>query len=341
MSTLNGLNRLYSEYDMAVNSQTVSDSGSISLSEKESRNELSEILEKIRLSKSATPVTLPKGSSSKDRTSTPEEEREQQRVLRKIQHETEKASNNILLHVKYLSSPLRIYLKCMFMMMPDQDKIAHLQSLRLSDRVKHDLLSEWSAKDTFGLKILVKMYRLYQNVFPLLKNHEDFMRYFKPNYGEGFEMRKNTIYYMYNNVMNPGTAYHPNGVVNLEHEVHMWLTSFLQEDKDNIEEVGFEISDFHEALIFKVAFDFNIYASIVFKKALSFKYKNGNHMVEEKKDPEELVKTIYNMLNSHPVAKIIAEQMMYWLTTDDDMTNAPRAIRGGKRSSARKTKNRI
>jgi hypothetical protein len=322
MATVNALNKLSAD---VMNSG--SDSGSISLSEKTSRNELSEILEKIRLSKSPTPATSSTGSDSNP---PPEEVREQQRVLRKIQHETEKASNNILLHVKYLTSPLRLFLKTLIQFMSDTEKMHHIHALKLNDRVKQDLISEWNAKDSFGLKMLVKMYRLYENVFPLLKNHEDFMRHFKPNYGEGHEYRKNTVYYLFNNVMNPGVAHHPNGVVNLEHELHTWLETFLQDDKAEIEEVGFELKDFHEALIFKIAFDLNIYASVVFKKAVSFKYKNGSHMVEEKKNPEDLVKELYNKFNANAVTKVLADQMMYWLTTDEDMSNATRAMKGGK-----------
>lgn len=298
-----------------------------------SRNELSEILSKLRftkppLSESATPT-----SGTRD----PTEIREANRLLSQLQKHTEQVSLNTLLYVKYLTSPLRLYLKTMLQMMPYDDRVAHVATIKVNDRVKNDLIGDWDHKDTFGLKLLVKMYRMYQNVMPMFRNHEDFMKYLKPNHGEDAASRAHITFYLYNYVMNPGYGVHPNGQVSLEHDLHAYYDSFLVEEAEEIAAVGFDTKDFKDMLRNKVAFELNLYASVVFKKSTQFKYRDMNgRMVEEKLNPEQLIHTLFEKFASFPGADVFAQQMTTWMTTDEDMSAPRRGYNGGKRKLKKK-----
>lgn len=311
--------------------KSASDSASASSAIESTRNELSEMLSKIRFTPVSPNESASASASKGSKSNTPEDVKEANRLLSRIQKETDRASNNILLYVKYLSSPLRLYLKTTLQMMPMDARIQHVNMIKINDRVKEDLVGEWTNKDTFGLKMLVKMYRLYQNVMPMLRDHDDFMRYFKPHHGKDAEARKEITYYMYNYIMNPGLGSHPTGQVSLEHDLHAYIDNFLHEEKDEIEAVGFDIKDFRDTLRNKLTFELNLYASIVFKKAVQFKYKpHGHKHKEEKLKPEEILTTLYQKFASFPGAEVFAHQMMHWSLTDDDMTNPARGYAGGK-----------
>lgn len=302
-----------------------------------SRNELSEMLSKIRFSKPTESVT-PTPSASKSGSRTPSEIREANHLLSRIQKQTDRVSNNILLYVKYLTSPLRLYLKTILQMMPVEDRIAYAATIKIADKVKEDLVSDWNAKDTFGLKILVKMYRMYTNIVPMFRDHEDFMRYLKPNYGKDADTRKHITFYMFNYVMNPGVGFHPNGQVSLEHDLHAYMDQFLEDEREEIAAVGFDIKDFRDQLRKKLAFELNLYMSIAFKKAVTFKYKPtpASGLKEEKLQPEDLITTLYQKFANFPGATIFAEQMMGWMSMDEDMSNPARGYSGGKSKKTRK-----
>lgn len=301
------------------------------------RNELSEILSKIRFSKPTESVT-PTASVSKSGSRTPTEVREANHLLSRIQRVTERVSNNVLLYVKYLSSPLRLYLKVVLALMTPEDRMAHVSTIKVADRVKEDLVSDWNNKDSFGLKILVKMYRMYTNVVPMFRDHEDFLRYLKPNYSKDAAAHAHITFYLYNYVMNPGFADHPNGRVSLEHDLHAYIDLFLEDERDEIAAVGFDIKDFRDQLRNKLVFELNLYMTVAFKKAVHFKHKATPNGVfkEEKLQPEELITTLYQKFSAAPIATMFADQMMNWMMSDDDMSAPARGYNGGKSKSKSK-----
>ncbi len=305
----------------------------------ETRNELSEILSKIRFSKPTESVT-PSASGSKTGSRTPTEIREANHLLSRIQRQTERVSNNVLLYVKYLSSPLRLYLKTMLALMTPEDRLAHAASIKVADRVKEDLVSDWNNKDSFGLKMLVKMYRMYTNVVPMFRDHEDFLRYLKPHYAKDATSREHITYYLFNYVMNPGFATHPNGRVSLEHDLHAYIDQFLEDEREEIAAVGFDIKDFRDQLRNKLVFELNLYMTVAFKKAVHFKHKPSPNaaLKEEKLHPEELLTALYQKFSSAPIAAIFADQMMNWMMTDEDMSAPARGYNGGAKKKYKKTK---
>lgn len=216
------------------------------------------------------------------------------------------------------------------MLLSMEDKMRYASVLKLSNFVKEDLVSNWNAKDFFGLKVLVKMYRVHKMVLPILNSHKEFLEYFKPG-DVGNEPRRETIYYVYNYVMNPGFGFYSQGNgVPLEHEVHQWLTTFLMDRADLLEEAGYDIVDFQKELVRKVAFELNILTSTLFKKPITFKYfVSAKNIQKESYDAEETMKEIHNMFNSKPEYGILVEQMIHWLNVDDIMKGQPRAIAGG------------
>lgn len=302
------------------------------------RNELSEILSKIRFSKPTESATPSASSGSKSGSRTPSEVREANHLLSRIQRQTDRMSNNVLLYVKYLSSPLRLYLKTLLALMTPEDRMAHVATIKVADRVKEDLVSDWNNKDSFGLKILVKLYRMYTNVVPMFRDHEDFLRYLKPHYAKDSESRAHITYYLYNYVLNPGYALHPNGQVSLEHDLHAYIDSYLQDEKEEIAAVGFDIKDFRDQLRNKLAFELNLYMTVAFKKAVHFKHKPTPAAAykEEKLQPEQLITSLYEKFSSTPVAVMFADQMMTWMMADDDMTAPARGYSGGKMKKSHK-----
>jgi len=325
--SVRGLNRLGDE----MMEESESSGSSISLSSsKSSRNELSEALEKIRLSKETLSESDSKRRTESSKTKTDSDVKLQRRVVNLIKRETERASTNIVMHVKYYSSPLRLILKTKFLTLSPDEKIRYASTLKMSAFVKNDLISEWNAKDFFGLKVLVKMYRLYKMVFPMLGTHEQFMEHFKPG-DIGNEPHKDTIYYLFNYVMNPGVGhYSPTSAVPLEHEVHQWLTGFLADRVQLIEEVGFDLVDYQKEFIKKLAFEMNVLASTLFKKPISFKYYvSEKNIHKESMSAEQVMMDLYKMYESFSALNIVAQQMMFWMNQDDSMQGQPRAILGG------------
>lgn len=329
---------------MEMMSESNSDASSISLSStKSTRDELSEALEKIRLSKETLSETKT-SSSSRSQKSTPTDSdvKLQDKVVRLVKRETDRASTNIVMHVKYYSSPLRLMLKSQCMMLPLEQKVAYASALKMADFIKNDIISEWNAKDFFGLKILIKMYRLYKMVFPMLGSHDQFLEHFEPK-NLGNEPHKDTIYYLYNYVMNPGYGFYAQGnAVPLEHEVHMWLNTFLADREELIKEVEFELADFQNELVKKTAFQLNVMASTIFQKPISFKHFDSSNDIPKKLhkvtiNAEETMYQLYNLYIANEPIKILGEQMMLWMNQDDLMQGqAPRVILGGKRAKKNK-----
>lgn len=322
MTTRTGLVSLYNEMEMSSES-----SSSISI---ESRNELSEALDNMRLSSSSFDPSSASSSSGEKKKKEDDDVKAQRRVLRIIEHEINKSSNNILLHVKYISSPLRLYLKTQLQTVSLNQRIELVNTIKISDKVKQDLVSDWTVEDSFGLKMLVKIYKMSQNIFPVFKSHEEFMQYMKPGYVNDINpMRKHITYYLFHNVMNPGAVYYIAGQPTpLEHRMHEWIDNFMTDYISDLEEVGFDITDIRDQLVNKLTFELNIYASVLFKKPISFKYTNGSSI---KYDAEHLIKELHRMFAGNPNTSIMSEQMMFWLTTDDDLSQGKRVIKGGRR----------
>jgi len=335
MSSANALRALRKEHTAYEEMMSESGSGSLSsLVTPESRNELSEILEKMRLSETDFSATSPSDSSS-GAAKKPAEESDvklQRRALRIVAHETEKAANNILLHVKYLTAPLRLYLKTQLQTKSASERVAIANTIKISDAVKTDLVSDWNVKDAFGLKVLVKMYKMHQNLFPMFASHEQFLLYMQPLSDAAHESRKGITFFLYNVVMNPGAVYYAyDAPTSLEHELHEWMGGFLSEYAEDLEAVGFSVEDARTDLIRKVTLELNILASVIFKKPVSFKYSTGEAL---RLEPEALMKELFTMFSTMPGTQILAEQMAWWMTNDDNMVGAPRAITGGSMCAA-------
>lgn len=296
-----------------------------------SRNELSEILSKLSFGKPSMSVTATPSNSQASLD--PTDVRHANHLLSQIQRYTEKMGNNILLYVKYLTSPLRLYLKVLFMTMPVENRLAQVATIKVSDNVKNDLVGEWTARDTFGLKLLVKMYKMYQNVLPLLNGHDEFMRYLKPNHGLDPASRHNVTFYIYNYVMNPGAG--------LDIDLHGYFDHFLDAEAEEIAAVGFDVKDFRDQLRNKLAFELNLYTSVVFKKQTKFKYVGSHGPVEEKHSPEDLMRVIHEKIASFPGAEAFATEMVRWLLEDDDMSQPKRGYLGGAKKKAKKTVKKV
>lgn len=331
------LNHIMTEMDMAGKGS----SSSISLpSSKSSRNELDSIFDKIH--KSSSPV-VSSVSSESDETKDPNVKRVNG-ILIKIEKQTELVAQNIVLRIRYLSSPLRLFLKLYIMNMDENTKRLFHSSLKVSAAVKEDIFADWQPSDSLGIFILVKMYNMYKNLFPNIMDQTQFMKLLKPSVtSELNPFDKQIAFYLFNQVMNKETAYHPNGEVNIEDAyIHGWFDKFLKNDKDDLEEVGVPYEDVLLHLKNRIAFDINVYASIVFKKPVQYKYIDGSGKpAKAQYNPEELIHQMVQELEKFklPIPNpdgnqaSYADQLRYWLTTDDPTENKKRHHhnRGGRK----------
>ncbi len=331
MSNRHAFQNIAKDFDDMMTAHESDSERSISLPTSVTRNSLSQALQNVNLSPVSTPDTPDQGSSVSNVES---DVRMMEKMSILMDREAERSSLNIALYVKYFASPLRLYIKTLLQSMPMDMRVAHASAIRISERVKMDLVGEWNSNDTFGLKILVKMYRLFKNVMPLVNGHTEYMKYFDPSFGTKLleherAMIEPVTYFLLNNVLNPGAALHPNGQVSLESDMHQWYDNFMINRTEDLEEVGLTIDEAKVRLRKKLAFDLNNFAATVFKKPLRFKYNDfgTGEVKEDIMQPEELIQQLHQKFMGSPGAMILGEQMSYWLLNDDP---APALMRGGK-----------
>jgi len=62
----------------------------------------------------------------------------------------------------YYSSPLRLMLKAHLLRQTAQEKYEFLQKVSLRNEIKNEIMNPWNNYDSFGLRILTKIYRRYE-----------------------------------------------------------------------------------------------------------------------------------------------------------------------------------
>ena len=295
MSTIGTLGRCQSAMDDAVaemememsKSRSKSSSGSDSLPKTVSDlEELGKLSGKKRLSFADTASASSASASSNSRSSK-QRDREvklQERVIRVIERRANQMSMNIMLVVKYMTSPLRLYLKFLVKFEAPANQAALVASIKAPKRIIDDFMSEWGAMDMLGLKMLIKMRRLKTQTFSSLKSNADFMALTQPGANSGM------AYALYNELMHPGKEY--------ENILHQWFDSFMADDHELLESVGFEANDTRRALVKELAFSLNTHAFSVTVRPLKFKHLEGGAVVEKSITCESALHAIYSKLTS-------------------------------------------
>lgn len=330
ISQLNKICKLYGGMNtMNASSSTTSQ---ISLpSEAQSRNELSKYLSIIR-NQVSTQSSNSQANDNNAAQSSPNADVERyQNQLTKIERKTHEYANKVVSAVKYLASPLRLYIKANTAFMNPTERMNFVSNIKASDTVKNDFVSNWTMDDHYGLMVFIKMIRFKQQIFPNITNHEEYMACFRPNDPSArncpnFEQLFAISQYLSNIALN--TSY-PTKVKQL---YETCLSELLNYAKENQMEDLYDylVSDFNA----KIAFEINLAVNMIDVPA-KIKLLDGN---EVKRNRQELLQEIFNIFESKkgiPDAQMLAQNMQEWLQSDPPTQQAGKK---NKRKSQKKKK---
>ena len=263
------------------------------------RNSLSKILDDLN-GEVCSLSSNENDSSNNNNEANSSQVQEVNKQLRTISHKTTVTANKIVLSIRYIASPLRLFVKAMANFKSEQERIQFVASIRICDRVKQDFVSNWNDVDTIGLKLLIKIYKFSTEILPqVLQSPELSMNMFSlTGKGPHFE----PAYILYRIVSNNPIAH-----------VTQWFNDLL---KNLMEDPQFSdwVPDATQQLNYKIARELNIYASIAFAKPIQFKWNNGINEVQEKMSAEDLLRKIYDLFanSGDPSAMQLASQMNLW-----------------------------
>lgn len=263
-----------------------SGSGSISLPEEISRNSLSRILENIDLEIcSISEASTSKNNSNieNDANSNNSEsgKKEYDAVIRNMTHKTTLLANKIVSTIRYIASPLRLYVKAKSNFIFDpQERYNFVNNIKICNKIKNDFISNWNEIDLVGLKILVKFSK-------------------------------------YDSIVKTGS--HPNQQIlvniisnNLISNINEWISKLFTEfksDPDTEPWIDFCEKDLEK----KIGRELVAYSNIFFEKPIQFSLHDRVDKI--KVMPGDLLKEIYNLFanSGDPKGNEIAQNMNIWL----------------------------
>jgi len=340
MASLSALNKYQSAVEAAEMVEAgMSSASSSSLSPPASTpdhlSDLAGVERKVRLSHSSPPSISASASASTSASGSEPKKvkdvdvKKQEKVMVYVDRRVSQTAMNILLAIKYYTSPLRLYLKVLVQFTTPAAREPLLASLKASDSLRRDLAAPWVGADTFGLKLLLKMRRMSRETMPLFKQNRDYMRFMKPGVEGNTPEQNRVAYYLFNEMLHPGAE--------LEVNFHSWFDNFIKDDIEVLEQVGFDPDDARMDLVKKLAFEVNSYAAGITKLQLKFKYMSNGHVATESMDAEEALANIHTMFSKDPATVAWATKMNMWAMTDDPKTAARRVVMhgGGKVKRAR------
>lgn len=328
VSQLNKLCKLYGGTPNTMNASSSTTSQISEPSENASRNELSKLLSMINQPVSVNSSNSQTNNDSAQSSPHSANVEEYQNKLSEAGRIAQEYANKVVSGVKYLASPLRLYIKANTAFMNYQDRVNFVSNIKASDIVKNDFVSNWTLDDHYGLMVFIKMIRFKQNVYPNITNHDEYMACFRPNdptarncpnFSKLFAISQ----YLVNIALN--TSY-PTKVKQLYEQSKSDLLKYAEEKK--IEDMyDYLLSDFNS----KIAFELNLSVDMI-DIPVKVKLLDGN---EVKRNKQELLKEIYDIFASKtaiPDAQLLAANMQEWLQSD------PPTQQGGKKTTKKSKK---
>lgn len=323
MTSVSQLNKLCKLYGGNTNTMTTSSSESeiSEPSQVQSRNELSKLLSMANRSVSVN--TNNSQNSNSGSSAEQSQVDDYQEKLLKAQSVTNKHANKVVSKIKYLASPLRLYIKANTAFMNYQERITYVNSIDINDNVKTDFISNWTMDDHYGLMVLIKMIRFRQNIFPSITNHDEYMACFRPldpvarncpSFARLFAISQ----YLFNIALQ--TPY-PTKVKQFYQESRNELLKYAEDE--GIEDVyDYLVSDLNS----KIAFEINLAVNMI-DIPVKVKLIDGNAIT---KNRQELLQEIYNIFVSKtaiPDAQLLAANMQEWLQSDPPSQQAGKKTR--------------
>jgi hypothetical protein len=247
-------------------------------------------------------------------------------VVNRLSTITSQYANRIVSVIRFLASPLRLYIKAEANFKAFPDRIEYVKHIAVCDDVKNDLVGNWSSDDTYGLMMLVKMMRFKQNIYPSITSHQEYMACFKPRSKEANQCpNKDALvtiaYYLSNIAIN--TPY-DTPIKRMYNESLLKLAQQVDEKAEYAEGI---LPDLEEDFRSKIATELNMSVENLLINA-TVKFSNGQDPITLKKD--ELSKKIYDLFAQNPSTSVMSNNMNWWLTTDDAC-----ATRGGKKGKGK------
>jgi hypothetical protein len=331
ISQLNKICKLYGGMNtMNASSSTTSQ---ISLpSETQSRNELSKYLSIIKNQVSTQSSDSQANNNDAAQSSPNAQVENYQNKLSKVSRITQEYANKVVSGVKYVASPLRLYIKANTAFMNPTERINFVSNINASDIVKNDFVSNWTVDDHYGLMVFIKMIRFKQQIFPNITNHEEYMACFRPNDPSArncpnFEQLFAISQYLFNIALN--TSY-PTKVKQLYETCRTELLNYANENE--MEDMyDYLLSDFNA----KISFEINLAVNMI-DIPVKIKLLDGT---EVRRNRQELLQEIFNIFESKktiPDAQMLVHNMQEWLQSDPPTQQAGKKRKPQKKSQRKK-----
>lgn len=184
-------------------------------------------------------------------------------IVNKETTQLSKLSVNIVNIIRYLSSPLRLYMKVSCEINREQ-VIASLHQIKLNDIVKNEIISGWTDADTYGLYVLSKVFKNKASLDLLMRDQETYTKFFSED--TQFDVNAPQCY-LFRVVFS--------GAVRLQkiHEkINEYFTNLLDKDDEEVNQV-LEMfrSEISTDLQRKLAKELNNFALVVTQKRIKIK----------------------------------------------------------------------
>lgn len=180
----------------------------------------------------------------------------------------------------YYSSPLRLMIKSAILRNSAEEKFNFVKDMGFRNEIKNDLISPWNHYDTFGLRVLTKIFRRYE----LAKT--------------GAQLPNDYMFWVV-------FGFPTQDIMNVVNRHMMWVASD--------EERAIFAQDSQQDLQNKIANELDTYASFALDRRVRLRV-NGQEQIY---DPKNLIQQIHQkLMESYPD---IGSLMEKWRTSDDDV----------------------
>ncbi len=248
-------------------------------------------------------------------------------IVNKETTELSKLAIKIVNIVRYLASPLRLYMKISYVINP-VEVTATLHQVKLDNIVKNEIISGWTDADTYGLYILSKVFKNINSLNLLMQDTVAYNKFFNDNDDKKSFDVNSPYCYLFRVVFS--------GSVRLEtiHEkINTYFTNLLNKDDEEVNQV---LDMFKTEILIdlqrKLAEELNNFAIVVTQKRVTIKDLNN---YEKCYYPQQLYQHIRDIIGITPSAVSINNLLMQWENSDDNVGK----MGGKKPKKPKKSKN--
>lgn len=320
ISNLNTLSKIFKKggNNANMNNANMNNTENSNISSTNTRNTLDDLLKNIMEVSECKTHNSSSSSNTNDEGNVTSKLSE---VINKQSTQQNKLALKIVNIVRYLSSPLRLYMKISFQIQDKETVNTILRELKLNDTVKNELISGWTEADTYGLYILSKVFRNKDALDILLRDQSTYLQFFDTK--TPFDVNSEP-FYLFRVVFGGGVK-----LQLIQNMVHKYFTNLLDNDDEEINQMlEMFTSDLVKDLKKKIAYELNNFAIVVSQKRIGIKNINN---IEQCYTPQGLYHSIRELLmEKEPV---FYGKLLEWESSDVNVEKM-----GGKKTLKKKNK---